>query len=638
MTVAESIVKKKLKIKICASKKAESEPGTESCEVDQRDFMNDKCGRILSVNVNNNSETNKSQKFIIGSSEDSKVNVVDSLQLKLTMGCSNKRRPPGMVDDQMNKRQKIDRRVKQQCSSILNTLMNHPYAWVFNKPVDPVALNIPDYFSIISQPMDLGTIKTKLEGTVYFSIDEFGADVRLTFSNAMLYNPPSNNVHHMAKELDKIFSGRWKLLETKWNGERKSIEHCISSGRAKNTLDTRQACHKGSPTRVSLIPKSSMSLKKKQTQRKECLEASKGSFLVKAAKLESVKLTEKIRRPFIQKFATKGTDSGRSACNFACAEPPLSSVASKCGSCDGVMCLCDPQNYSSFSDVSSERSMGQDRGDPLKMVKIIIYLIVRIKTCQHYTSANQTQVLMVRMLVMYGAVSALDEEISCSGLHFSTFATSAASGQVIDVQLSPKKALRAAMLKSRFADTILKAKHRTLLDHVILHLFFDVTLACKFTMFLSFLLEGDKADSLKLQQEKEKLKRQQCKEKARIEAQIRAAEAASRLKVEAELKMQRYREREAARVALQKMEKTVEIYENLDILKDLEMLSQCSLSSHCLDGEEDGWSGIVLGAAKGGRSANALERLGLYIKDDHLVYEDYETILKGDGEEGEILS
>lgn len=37
----------------------------------------------------------------------------------------------------------------------------------------------------------------------------------------------------------------------------------------------------------------------------------------------------------------------------------------------------------------------------------------------------------------------------------------------IDIQLSPKKALRAAMLKSRFADTIFKAKHKTLLDHVM---------------------------------------------------------------------------------------------------------------------------------------------------------------------------
>jgi hypothetical protein len=42
-------------------------------------------------------------------------------------------------------------------------------------------------------------------------------------------------------------------------------------------------------------------------------------------------------------------------------------------------------------------------------------------------------------------------------------------------------------------------------------------------------------------------------ERARIEAQIRAAEAAARLKEEAELKQQRQREREAARVALQKV-------------------------------------------------------------------------------------
>lgn len=33
-------------------------------------------------------------------------------------------------------------------------------------------------------------------------------------------------------------------------------------------------------------------------------------------------------------------------------------------------------------------------------------------------------------------------------------------------QLSPTKALRAAMLKSRFADTIIKAQQKTLLNHV----------------------------------------------------------------------------------------------------------------------------------------------------------------------------
>ena len=42
-------------------------------------------------------------------------------------------------------------------------------------------------------------------------------------------------------------------------------------------------------------------------------------------------------------------------------------------------------------------------------------------------------------------------------------------------------------------------------------------------------------------------------EKARIEAQVKAAEAAVRMKAEADRKMQLEREREAARLALQKV-------------------------------------------------------------------------------------
>ncbi|XP_059664691.1 transcription factor GTE9-like [Cornus florida] len=94
----------------------------------------------------------------------------------------------------------------------------------FNQPVDPQKLKIPDYFSIISEPMDLGTIKSKLEKNVYFSIDEFVSDVRLTFSNAMLYKPPKNAVHVMAKELNDIFNTKWKYLEAKWNCATTNIE------------------------------------------------------------------------------------------------------------------------------------------------------------------------------------------------------------------------------------------------------------------------------------------------------------------------------------------------------------------------------------------------------------------------------
>lgn len=125
----------------------------------------------------------------------------------------------GKVDSQTGKGEKMDITKMRECASILRKLMNHPFGWVFKQPVDPVKLNIPDYFAIISKPMDLGTVKHKLASKQYSSIHQFAADVKLTFSNAMHYNPPGNDVHIMAKELNNIFNTRWKTLEGKCRKE-----------------------------------------------------------------------------------------------------------------------------------------------------------------------------------------------------------------------------------------------------------------------------------------------------------------------------------------------------------------------------------------------------------------------------------
>lgn len=53
-------------------------------------------------------------------------------------------------------------------------------AFVFNEPVDPVKHGCLNYPEVIKQPMDLGTIKRKLEANTYQgSIEAFAADVRL---------------------------------------------------------------------------------------------------------------------------------------------------------------------------------------------------------------------------------------------------------------------------------------------------------------------------------------------------------------------------------------------------------------------------------------------------------------------------
>ena len=61
------------------------------------------------------------------------------------------------------------------------------YAWPFYKPVDAELLGLHDYFDIIKKPMDLGTVKQKMDNRAYKTAAEFAADVRLIFTNCYKY-------------------------------------------------------------------------------------------------------------------------------------------------------------------------------------------------------------------------------------------------------------------------------------------------------------------------------------------------------------------------------------------------------------------------------------------------------------------
>ncbi|KAB1212409.1 Transcription factor GTE4 [Morella rubra] len=72
-------------------------------------------------------------------------------------------------------------------------------------------------YNIIKHPMDLGSVKSRLNKNWYKSPKEFAEDVRLTFSNAMTYNPKGQDVHVMAEQLLKVFEDRWAIIESDYN-------------------------------------------------------------------------------------------------------------------------------------------------------------------------------------------------------------------------------------------------------------------------------------------------------------------------------------------------------------------------------------------------------------------------------------
>lgn len=101
----------------------------------------------------------------------------------------------------------------QSCYRVHAKLMNHKWAFPFMQPVDPVALHIPDYFTIVKNPMDLGTIRKKLVNGEITTEEEYISLVRLVFDNAILYNKPQDDVAIMANALITYFDKEFKQLQ-----------------------------------------------------------------------------------------------------------------------------------------------------------------------------------------------------------------------------------------------------------------------------------------------------------------------------------------------------------------------------------------------------------------------------------------
>ncbi|XP_051960951.1 bromodomain-containing protein 3-like isoform X4 [Xyrauchen texanus] len=95
---------------------------------------------------------------------------------------------------------------------VVKTLWKHQFAWPFYQPVDSIKLGLPDYHKIIKNPMDMGTIKKRLENVYYWSASECMQDFNTMFTNCYIYNKPTDDIVLMAQALEKIFLQKVALM------------------------------------------------------------------------------------------------------------------------------------------------------------------------------------------------------------------------------------------------------------------------------------------------------------------------------------------------------------------------------------------------------------------------------------------
>nr|XP_016471956.1 PREDICTED: transcription factor GTE3, chloroplastic-like [Nicotiana tabacum] len=106
--------------------------------------------------------------------------------------------------------------MKIKCQKIMRKLLKHQFGWVFSKPIDVKAFKLDDYYDIIQHPMDLGTVKLKLKRDEYKTPQEFADDLRLTFNNAIIYNPKGSDIYTMAQVLLGKFEEMFEPVYTKY--------------------------------------------------------------------------------------------------------------------------------------------------------------------------------------------------------------------------------------------------------------------------------------------------------------------------------------------------------------------------------------------------------------------------------------
>eukprot|EP00854_Cymbomonas_tetramitiformis_P028547 gene28547-35406_t len=96
-----------------------------------------------------------------------------------------------------------------RAANVLRKLVKHRDAWPFLKPVDVASLGLDDYHTIVKEPMDLGTVKTRLQNQEYDHPDKAQTDIALVFNNCLAYNPQEHDVSRMAKTLKEYFEQLW---------------------------------------------------------------------------------------------------------------------------------------------------------------------------------------------------------------------------------------------------------------------------------------------------------------------------------------------------------------------------------------------------------------------------------------------
>ncbi|EDW19184.2 serine-aspartate repeat-containing protein D isoform X1 [Drosophila mojavensis] len=101
---------------------------------------------------------------------------------------------------------------------LLDELVTKKFAMDFMEPVDTAILQVPNYYTVIKRPMDVGTIIKRVQNRYYHRVDDLISDFQLVISNCFTFNRPGDVVYRNCQKLEKFFH---RVLNKMPKGEEK---------------------------------------------------------------------------------------------------------------------------------------------------------------------------------------------------------------------------------------------------------------------------------------------------------------------------------------------------------------------------------------------------------------------------------
>ncbi|KAI0881990.1 histone acetyltransferase GCN5 [Annulohypoxylon maeteangense] len=95
-----------------------------------------------------------------------------------------------------------------QLRRFLYQIQNHKQAWPFLNPVNRD--EVPDYYNVITSPMDLSTMEERLHQAQYNAPKDLVDDLKLIFNNCRKYNDETTVYNKCAVKLEKYM---WTLIK-----------------------------------------------------------------------------------------------------------------------------------------------------------------------------------------------------------------------------------------------------------------------------------------------------------------------------------------------------------------------------------------------------------------------------------------